>query len=348
MKRIIGIILILFILVGCRGEGPIGHSPVIIPKDEISITLQQYTAMPTWSEYIIAKDTEDGIITYLEIDDGNVNMNVPGRYHVIYTVTDNDKNVTKYYLNVDVLEVGMPKIIGADKLVLEVGSDEPDWLDGVYAYDGLLTLIPLTKENVDKNNLDLNKVGQYQVIYTVETDYNQTLFYGRNVKVVDIQKPEFKGLGELVFEVGSDEPNWLEGVSVVDSLGNPWSLSMRNVYKSNVRMDLIGSFYVTYTFTDLQNKTTTVNRKVTIIHNEKPTIEGLKRLSFPVNSSGVDWLAGLKAYDSLGNEIKLYSRDVDADRVDFNTAGTYDVFYYVTDKYGLTNIYQVFVDIIEE
>lgn len=68
-------------------------------------------------------------------------------------------------------------------------------------------------------------------------------------------------------------------------------------------------------------------------HNEKPRIEGVVEKVFYENDV-VDYMAGIKAYDTCGNEI---TKDVVVEgQVDVNIPGDYVVTYTVTDLLGRT------------
>ena len=163
---------------------------------------------------VTANDTEDGTITDRIIVSGVVETNIPGKYELIYSVTDNDRNRTevKRIVTVNPKLEGLnhiPTIDVTDK-VLTVG-DIFNPLEGVKAYDKEDGEIILTEANIVSNNVDVSQAGVYQVTYKV-TDKDgasatKTITVTVNPKLEDVKPDEDKPTNENKPELDKN-PNY--------------------------------------------------------------------------------------------------------------------------------------------
>lgn len=153
--------------------------PIITAND---IEVSQYTEYNA-KQYATATDVVDGNITEnIKIIEDTVNINVVGEYKVTYTVTNSyNKTVTKT-IKVTVVENAKPVIIVEDKEIL-LNSDF-DKMKGVIATDkedGNIT----SNIVIESDNIDITKVGKYQITYKVTDKANQTVTKTINISVVE-------------------------------------------------------------------------------------------------------------------------------------------------------------------
>ena len=109
-----------------------------------------------------ASDLEDGSLKgSIKVIENTVDVKNPGKYKVVYEVTDKAGNVTR--VEREVIVYGQPIITGATDITLDVGS-KFDPLAGVVAKDTEWKELTIS---VSGDIVDVNKPGKYTVTYTV-------------------------------------------------------------------------------------------------------------------------------------------------------------------------------------
>ncbi|ERJ11895.1 immunoglobulin-like domain-containing protein [Haloplasma contractile] len=304
---------------------------------------------PNWLERATVTDNYDGELTLTldNVDTSSVDMNTVGTFTVTYTVTDSNNNTTTESITVSIVDVERPIIIGLQDQTYEVGSTEPDWLDGVTATDNYDGEIILTEANVDSTKVDMDSVGKFTVTYTVTDSSNYTTTESITVTIVDTVAPTFIGLQDQTYEVGTTEPDWLVGIAATDNYDGTINLTKVNINTVSVDMNTVGTFTVTYTVTDANENTTIESITVTIIDTIKPTINGLQDQTYEVGTTEPDWLAGVTATDNYDGTINLTDANVDTTNVDMNTVGTFTVTYTVTDANGNTTTEYITITLVD-
>ena len=237
---------------------------------------------------VTVTDTEDKDIASKLVVTGEVNVNVAGVYEVTYSVTDSDKNNTTVIRKVTVKakpeekpEVpeekpeekpeiinSVPEIIAYDK-ELKVGQK----------FDAKLDVTANDKEDGDITNrilviedtVDVNKVGEYKVVYEVTDNNGATVRKTITVKVVSNDKPVISGAEDITIEFGSEFDKYA-GVKATDTEDK--DITSKIVVTGEVNVNVAGVYELKYSVTDLDGNTTTVIRKVTVKakSEEKPEI----------------------------------------------------------------------------
>ncbi len=300
-----------------------------------------------------ATDKEDGDVTSkLKVITNKVNVNKPGKYDVKYEVIDSAGGRRTKVITVIVKErlvtSKKPVISFPETTVIQTGSTF-DPLAGVTAKDYKGNNITLTKANVAWNKVNTNNAGEYQVKYTVtDSEGNNKIVY-RTVKVegqatvkppVTSKKPVISFPETTVIQTGSTfDP--LAGVTAKDYKGNNITLTKANVAWNKVNTNNAGEYQVKYTVTDSEGNNKIVYRTVKVEGQAtvKPPVTSKKPvINFPQTELQVgdtfDPLAGVTATDYKGQDIKLTSSNVEWNKVNTKTAGTYQVKYKVTDSEG--------------
>lgn len=135
---------------------------------------------------VTAYDAFDGDVTSkVKVKTSNVDTNKVGVYSVIYSATDSENNTSEKEIKVTVLS-SAPTITASDKET--VLGEEIDLMTGVTASDyedGNLT----SKITIKENNLDINKLGTYNVTYYVKDSSNKETT--KTIKVT-VKEPNYK------------------------------------------------------------------------------------------------------------------------------------------------------------
>jgi hypothetical protein len=130
-----------------------GADDVTIEKNSVFVPLAGVTAF----------DQEDGDITDRITYAGNVNPMAVGVYTAVYTVVDNDGNVTSVERTVTVVftDTQGPLLVGAGDITIYVGADF-DPLEGVSANDTVDGNVPVTYTG----EVNVWEVGTYTLSYS--------------------------------------------------------------------------------------------------------------------------------------------------------------------------------------
>ncbi|WP_246369346.1 immunoglobulin-like domain-containing protein [Listeria rustica] len=130
---------------------------------------------------IAATDKEDGDLTKnITVESNNVDTSKPGSYKVTYKVIDADGNEATFTRTVIVTEA--PVITGEDKTQVQQGAafDPMEAIQATDAEDGDITGLV----QIIKNNVDMNKAGAYEIVYTVTDSDGNTTTYTRTIEVL--------------------------------------------------------------------------------------------------------------------------------------------------------------------
>ncbi|WP_460423656.1 immunoglobulin-like domain-containing protein, partial [Paraclostridium sordellii] len=125
---------------------------------------------------VTATDTEDGNITKDIKVTGTVDTDKPGKYELIYIVTDKDGNTTTVKrtitVNPKMVVINSMPVINAEDKTIKVG-DKFNPMTGVTATDKEDGNI--TKDiKVIENTVDTSKPGTYKVVYEVTDSQGET------------------------------------------------------------------------------------------------------------------------------------------------------------------------------
>ncbi|HAT4368153.1 TPA: DUF5011 domain-containing protein [Clostridium perfringens] len=280
---------------------------------------------------VTAKDKEDGDLTSsLKVVTNEVNTKVPGKYKVVYEVTDKGGAKTSKTITVTVVSNDSPVISGVENLVLKEGTAF-DPMTGVTAKDtedGDLT----SKVQV-KGTVDVNKPGEYELLYSVvDKDGNKTEVKRKvkvNPKLVEINNVPTISCEDKTIKAGEDF-NPLAGVTASDKEDGDLTSSLK-VVTNEVNTKVPGTYKVVYEVTDNQGAKTSKTITVTVLSNDLPVISGADNITIKEGTE-FDAMSGIKANDTEDGD--LTSKVEVKGSVDANKPGEYELVYTVVDKDG--------------
>ena len=143
-------------------------------------------------------------------------------------------------------------------------------------------------------------------------------------------KPTISGINDVVIRVGNTF-NTKEGVTAYDA--DDGDITSRIQVEGTVDTSKEGDYLLTYSVTDNDDNTTTATRKVTVLSNSKPVINGISDKEININDV-FDPISGVTATDQEDGNIT--DRIKVTGGVDNKTAGKYKLTYSVTDTHGNT------------
>lgn len=196
------------------------------------------------------------------VDVSLVNTKVVGDYSITYDSTDNAGNKSVLIRMVRVIDDVDPVItlVGVSPITVELGNIYNDL--GVTIVDDSLTVETTT------NNVNTNKVGNYEVVYTSVDAYDNTSTLTRLVNVVDTTPPTLTLNGPNPYDI-------IQGGSYIEfgSTSNDASGQVNTTITHNVNTSVLGNYVVTYTATDINGNQTINTRDVKIFDNVRPIIQ---------------------------------------------------------------------------
>lgn len=187
-------------------------APVINAEDK---TITQGTKFDPLKD-VTAEDKEEGKIEKIEVVKNDVKEKEIGKYEVIYKAVDSYKNETLKTIYVTVVENQKPVINAEDKTIYL--NEDFDELDGVTAEDpedGKIKDI-----EVVQNDVKIDEVGKYKVIYRVEDTFGNVVEKEITVTVEEKKLEEKEGAFYLHYLKESKNKLLMQGYQTITGIDN--------------------------------------------------------------------------------------------------------------------------------
>ena len=353
MKKLLTLIAILFLsltLFSCEDQ----ETSDVVPPNIIGVKNIDYrigNPLPDLMDGVSATDNIDGIITNLiVINDDDVDYENPGVYSLIYTVTDSSGNIDTKTVSFTVLQsmtpidLNPPTILNAKNVYYAYGSNLPDYLGGLSAFDledGYIT------ENItyDDSEVNLNVIGSYPLTYAVEDEARNSFSITVTLFVYDPVYPVLSGLDTLYYMIGSELPDFLIGVTATDNYDG--DLTEEITINDDAFNPLVeGTYEISYTVSDSSGNEITLTREVIVTDDPLPEINGTSDFEILVFSDAPNYLLNITASDEIDGD--LTSNIVyDDSNVNLNEVGSYPLIYSVTDLSNQMVTVTVYVHVID-
>ncbi len=273
------------------------NQPVISASNR---TVKQYDTVNLLTG-VTATDLEDGILTgdVTVSNNGGYDIEKPGTYVVTYTVTDKSKYSVSKEATITVEPSGRPTIVAPD---IETPQFKPfDSKKGVSVQD-----IDAADQNLINNvtvsgTVDVTKIGEYTLTYTVIDTYGSTDTKTRKVTVVANEKPVINAINLTTYKGQSFNP--MTGVTATDKEDGDVSNSIS--YTGSVDMSTIGTYELTYTAKDLDNQESTKTITITVEEKKYTSATGmfyLSNLTYNENTTKIDF-TGYLVIKGMNNTV---------------------------------------------
>ncbi len=244
-----------------------------------------------------------------------------------YVIVSKDTNGQNKYELKKICKTTMLRIelLGPSEQIIRYGDQYQEY--GAKAYMGDIEIYNLVKINT--SNLDMTKVGEYEVIYTVTID-NNTKSIKRKVKIIDDVSPTIiLNGGEVVYVNKGDLYKEL-GAIAKDNYDKELTNSI--VIEGNVDTTKNGIYYIKYSVTDSSGNKAIITRTVMVIDGDKPTITLKGNATVYLDYPDRYKEAGYSAYDKTDGDLTgkvIVSKELLETKL-----GTYYIRYIVTDSNG--------------
>lgn len=136
--------------------------------------------------------------------------------------------------------------------------------------------------------------------------------------------------------------NYKEGVTATDNEDGPLTDKIE-VVEETVKIDVVGTYQVTYKVTDKNNTTTTKTITVTVTENKKPVITAEDKEVIQYRK--LDELDGVTATDEEDGKVEVKVKN---STVKLDTPGDYEITYQATDTYNQTTEKTIKVTVIKD
>lgn len=136
--------------------------------------------------------------------------------------------------------------------------------------------------------------------------------------------------------------NYKEGVTATDNEDGPLTDKIE-VVEETVKIDVVGSYQVTYKVTDKNNATTTKTITVTVTENKKPVINAEDKEVIQYRE--LNELDGVSATDEEDGKVEVKVKN---STVKLDTPGDYEITYQATDTYNQTTEKTIKVTVIKD
>ncbi|MBC6164598.1 DUF5011 domain-containing protein [Listeria booriae] len=212
---------------------------------------------------VTASDLEDGDLTAnIKIIANDINIDVPGEYHVTYSVLDSDGNETEKTITVTILSNDAPVIHGQDVTFKAGKAFDP--MAGVTASDtedgDITSAIEMTA-----NDVNPDVAGVYHVTYSVTDSDGNTTEATYTVTVLTNEKPVIHATDQTLAYGQAFDP--MAGVTAEDFEDGDLTGSIK-IISNDVNPLQAGIYHVTYSVTDADGNETQIT--ITVLVGAQP------------------------------------------------------------------------------
>ncbi|MBC2116990.1 immunoglobulin-like domain-containing protein [Listeria booriae] len=212
---------------------------------------------------VTASDLEDGDLTAnIKIIANDINIDVPGEYHVTYSVLDSDGNETEKTITVTILSNDAPVIHGQDVTFKAGKAFDP--MAGVTASDTEDGDITSTIE-MTANDVNPDVAGVYHVTYSVTDADGNTTEATYTVTVLTNEKPVIHATDQTLAYGQAFDP--MAGVTAEDLEDGDLTDSIK-IIANDVNPLQAGIYHVTYSVTDADGNETQIT--ITVLVGAQP------------------------------------------------------------------------------
>ena len=299
-KKSVVVLLTVTMVIEMTAAG-CGDKQLALATDRVSVELG-YELNTDVAAYVADAD----IAVETTIDFGAVDVSKLGTYTAVVTYKDQRAS-----LEVDVVDTTAPEAEVVNQVT--VGVDEP-----LYVEDVLTSVTELTG-NVTATFDDLVDEST-EATEEVETTEGVEAIEGVEA-AEDVETTEDMEVTEEVEATGASED--ME-TFVLDDV---------TVTNDAIVFHTVGEYSVSLTLADESGNSKQV--EVPVLVGTEPTFLGIEDLTVTTGAEDVDYLSGVTATDSNGNDLtdKIACDD---SKVDLSLAGEYEITYTVTDENGFT------------
>ena len=230
-------------------------APVINGATDLVVGLNDTTF--NYLQEVTALDNFDGDLTaQIQVNLTAIVISVEGHYPITYSVTDAAGNVSSITVSVHVKDLIPPVITGTRNLTFEVFST-PNFLWKDIRINDNLDGDLLSQIVIDSSQVNLSVLGTYPLTYSVTDSSGNTSSVTVQITIADRTKPVIKASSPIYFLEGDATPDYLSLATATDNYDGDVTDRI-TVNSSAVNLNVVGTYNVIYTVSDLQGNTTSL------------------------------------------------------------------------------------------
>ncbi len=220
-----------------------------------SVTLELGDELEKKDILLNYKEDKDSI---KQSDIDKINKEEVGEYEIVSEINGAKETVTIVIKDTKAPDLKLKKVTIYDD---EKVDGKNDFIESVKdASEDVKTTL--------KTKIDYSKIGTQDIVIEAEDKYGNKVEKTTTLTIKkDTDGPVFYGVSSMSVTKNSSV-NFKSGVRAVDARDGSCSFT---VDTSNVNLSKAGTYYAKYTAKDKKGNTTTVNRKVTVNHNQEDT-----------------------------------------------------------------------------
>ncbi|MCD7752225.1 MAG: DUF5011 domain-containing protein [Lachnospiraceae bacterium] len=288
------------------------------------------------------------------MDSSSVCFLLPGQYTVAIVAEDASGNTVSASVPVSVIDSVAPVFTAlTDETEVDYGkaigiTDDSTKSNALFAIaedevsDVTLSISDVQKDSGESsddftladNTIRFSSPGAYTVTLSAEDDYGNSSSATVAVTVVDAVAPEFSGIQTEYYLADTDSaPDYLSGVTATDEIDG--DLTDAIVLDAlNVSYGVPGEYTITYHVSDAAGNAVEKSATVTVKDTTPPVISlSSTSVSLTVGDDAPDYSSLVSASDTTDGDVTA-SVSIDDSAVDYDTPGTYEVVYTVSDSSG--------------
>jgi hypothetical protein len=229
--------------------------PVITQVSEIIITNFEMMDLSVYFNVVDQYDLEQ---IHIAIDDTQVDYQRLGTYEIIVYASDLSNNISQYLTKVHMIDITNPNLVlSTQKIYVNLNETIENLSD--YIIDVSDNYDKLTKDDVlIKSNVEIDTIGQYELIYTIMDSSLNELIQIIDVFVDDYIPPSITGFSLYISMFESID--LLEGLIISDNVG------IYDIYYEPIVLDTSypGAYEINYSVIDQRGNLSEFSRMIYI------------------------------------------------------------------------------------
>jgi hypothetical protein len=194
---------------------------------------------------------------------------------------------------------------------------------------------------LQRKGLNMKKVKFLAIIWMLAI----TLFIAACQDDKDKEAPVISGVENITYIIGETQPDFLDGITAIDNVDETLEIT---VDSSAVSYTVPGTYNVIISVTDQAGNVATETLILTVeFEGVDPVISGTQNYTIEQGDEVPDYLDGVVAVDNVDGTL-TDSIEVDDSDVNYDTIGTYDVVFSVSDTAGNEVNVTVQVTVVKE
>lgn len=203
---------------------------------------QQYTPFNIY-DYFQVEDNYDSYVSLDYVLKGDIDE--VGRVEIYLFAVDSSNNKTELNSYIDVVSnIDLKIYLTTNKVQIDVNSEELDLISFV---DYNLTHEIVSNNITIQDNINYNKTGNYEVVYSFETDNYEQISEVLIVYIVDKVPPTIEVANKEISQY--ETIDLFKDVIVNDNYSSKENIKL-TIFNSNLNVDIPGVYFITYEAVD--------------------------------------------------------------------------------------------------